>query len=181
MQSGPDTGHGHEHGEAEHGEEDDEAHGEEEEGSGEVIEPVPNLHKGSSDEGGEEQDQDNAEEGEEGGEEKSGEKTGDSSSEGEDQQDTPDTSDDEQSENVAHEIDSGENVEGVQFKGATSGGEQGDTRKHIPDPKGGNKKRIESEYGNRQGIASEEDQEKDENGRTIDKVRQQNSYSGFAC
>ncbi|KAI9698792.1 MAG: hypothetical protein M1836_003902 [Candelina mexicana] len=58
-----------------------------------------------------------------------------------------------------HEVESGGNVEGVQFKGATSGGtkegknEQGDTRKHIPDAKGGAKKRIESDYGLKQGVS----------------------------
>ncbi|KAL8915989.1 MAG: hypothetical protein Q9172_006520 [Xanthocarpia lactea] len=61
----------------------------------------------------------------------------------------------------AHEVDSGSNVEGVRFKGATSGGtregEQGDTRKHIPDAKGFSKKRIESDYGKEQGKLEDED------------------------
>ncbi|KAL9000283.1 MAG: hypothetical protein Q9169_001000 [Polycauliona sp. 2 TL-2023] len=61
----------------------------------------------------------------------------------------------------SYEVDSGSNVEGVQFKGATSGGtregEQGDTRKHIPDAKGFAKKRIESHYGKEQGQLEGED------------------------
>ena len=60
-----------------------------------------------------------------------------------------------------YEVDSGSNVEGVRFKGASSGGtregEQGDTRKHIPDPKGFSKKRIQSHYAKDQGILEEED------------------------
>ena len=53
-------------------------------------------------------------------------------------------------------MDSGSKVEGVQFKGATREGGKGDTRKHIPDAKGGAKKRIESDQGNRQGVISDE-------------------------
>lgn len=68
-----------------------------------------------------------------------------------------DTSDDESSGNVAHETGSGQDVEGVQFKGAASGG--GDTRKHIPDAKGFNKKRIESDYANKQGEANKPEQD----------------------
>ena len=126
------SGHGHGHDE----------HGEESEGGDE----------GEGQESGEDKGEDESKEGGEGGD-----KSDDSDSEG-GQQDTPDTSDDEGSENGAEEVDSGKNVEGVQFKGATSGGtkdnnEQGDTRKHIPDAKGGNKKRIESDYAKRQGEA----------------------------
>jgi len=68
-------------------------------------------------------------------------------------------------------------VEGVQFKGATKAGdesnEQTDTRKHIPDPKGYNKLRIESDYGMRQGVSDEEDGTRDEDGKVKDKVRLQ--------
>ncbi|KAL9598810.1 MAG: hypothetical protein Q9219_004229 [cf. Caloplaca sp. 3 TL-2023] len=75
-------------------------------------------------------------------------------------QGTPDTSGDEDPKAGAYEVDGGGNVEGVQFKGATSGGtregEQGDTRKHIPDAKGGAKKRIESHYGKPQGVAQDD-------------------------
>lgn len=68
----------------------------------------------------------------------------------------------------AHEVESGGDVDGVRFKGATSGGNgegedgqpiQGDVRKHIPDAKGGAKKRISSEYGKSQGSPSEGDEE----------------------
>ena len=75
----------------------------------------------------------------------------------------PDTPSDKGSDDVAHETDSGSNVEGIRFKGATSegtrDGEQGDTRKHIPDAKGGNKKRIESHYGKKQGEAQSPEQD----------------------
>ncbi|KAL8770902.1 MAG: hypothetical protein Q9209_003553 [Squamulea sp. 1 TL-2023] len=76
-------------------------------------------------------------------------------------QGSPETSGGEDPKAGAHEVDSGSNVEGVRFKGATSGGtregEQGDTRKHIPDAKGFNKKRISSDYGKDQGILESED------------------------
>ena len=75
----------------------------------------------------------------------------------------PDTPSDKGSDDTAHETESGKNIEGVQFKGATSGGtkegEQGDTRKHIPDAKGGSKKRIESDYGMKLGEAQESQQD----------------------
>ena len=128
---------------------------------------VPDLRKGESDDGDDEKDEDATENSEDKSEESSGENS--SQGKGEQQDGTPDTSQD-----TAHETDSGENVESVQFKGATSGGsregEQGDTRKHIPDAKGGSKKRIESDYGRRQGVAGDDDLEKDESGKTMDKV-----------
>lgn len=73
------------------------------------------------------------------------------------QEDTPDTSEDEEPQDTAREVDSGGKVEGVQFKGATKHGEVGDTRKHIPDAKGGAKKRIESDYGMKQGVKEDDD------------------------
>lgn len=76
-------------------------------------------------------------------------------------QGSPETAGGEDPKAGAHEVESGSNVEGVRFKGATSGGtregEQGDTRKHIPDAKGFNKKRIESDYGKEQGQLEGED------------------------
>ena len=76
---------------------------------------------------------------------------------------TPNTSDGEDSENTIHEKEGGQDVEGVQFKGATSGGtkegEQGDTRKRIPDAKGFYKKRIESDYGGKEGEAQKPEQD----------------------
>ena len=131
---------------------------------------------GGHDEHGEEGEGDEeggSSEGEESGEEKSGDKgesgedepsdkSDDSGSDGAGE-DTPDTSDDGSSENTAHEKEGGQDVEGVQFKGATSGGtrdgEQGDTRKHIPDAKGFNKKRIESDYGGKEGEAQDPEQD----------------------
>lgn len=119
--------------------------------------------EGTSSEGGE-----SGEDQSEGGEQESKEgekdedKSDDSGSEG-GEKDTPNTSDHEDSENTIHEKEGGQDVEGVQFKGATSGGtrknEQGDTRKHIPDAKGFNKKRIESHYGGKEGEAQEPEQD----------------------
>ena len=140
---------------------------------------VPNLRKSESDDGDDEQDEASNEDAGDKTEESSDEPS--SQSEGGQETGTPDTSDDEESQDTAHETDSGENVEGVQFKGATSGGsregEQGDTRKHIPDAKGGSKKRIESDYGRPQGIAGDDNLEKDESGKTMDKVCHANSIS----
>ena len=181
LQPSPDSGHGHGHdADEQHGDESREEQDEEEAQAGESSdqpasnsEPgdiVPDLRKASSRKA-EDADKEGDEQG--GEEEKAQDQSDDSGSEGEDHQDTPDTSDDEQTKNVAHETDSGGNVEGVQFKGASSAtehGEQSDTRKHIPDAKGGNKKRIESHYGKRQGVAGDDDLEPDENGRTKDKV-----------
>lgn len=126
---------------------------------------------GEHDEHGEEGEGDEEEKSEdqgEGGEEDSEggggneDKSDDSASEGEGK-DTPDTSDDEGSESTVQEKEGGQDVEGVQFKGATSSGteegEQGDTRKHIPDAKGFNKKRIESDYGGKEGEAQKPEQD----------------------
>lgn len=122
--------------------------------------------EGGSSEGGESEDEKAGDQGQGGEEESKGEteegNSDDSGSEGE-EKDTPDTSDDEGSENTAHVVESGQNVEGVQFKGAssagTSDGGQDDTRKRIPDAKGGNKKRIESHYGGKEGEAQEPEQD----------------------
>ena len=181
LQPSPDSGHGHGHDAGEpHGDESREEQDEEAAQAGESSDkPAPDREPGdivpdlrrASRKGGENAGK---EEDEKGGEEKAEDQSEDSGSDGEDQQDTPDTSDDEQPKNVAHETENGGSVEGVKFKGATSGGtrdgEQGDTRKHIPDAKGGNKKRIESHYGKRQGVAGDDNLEPDENGRTKDKV-----------
>lgn len=118
---------------------------------------------GEEDGSAQEQDSGQDAESEEGSKEgKDGDESENSGSEG-GKQDTPDTSDDEGSENVAHEKEGGSNVEGVQFKGATSGGskegEQGDTRKHIPDAKGFNKKRIESDYAIKSGESQATEQD----------------------
>ncbi|KAL9029876.1 MAG: hypothetical protein Q9196_001936 [Gyalolechia fulgens] len=67
---------------------------------------------------------------------------------------------DEDDEDSIHEVDGGEDVEGVRFKGATRGtkkGERGDTRLHVPDAKGGAKRRIQSHYAKPKGAASDDD------------------------
>lgn len=85
------------------------------------------------------------------------------------EQGTPDTSDDE-SDTFLHEKEGGNEAEGVKFKGPTKNGPPGDTRKHIPDAKGANKKRIESDYGERQGVAEGDDATVQEPGNVTDKV-----------
>ncbi|KAK4692064.1 hypothetical protein P7C71_g5068, partial [Lecanoromycetidae sp. Uapishka_2] len=146
--------HGHERGEHDgHGEEDEGGDGAEDGGSGEK---------------GEDSEQD---EGQESGEEKSGDQGGEGEGEEEDGSDseggnqiTPKTPGDKGKDGTPREENSGGNVEGVQFKGAVAGGtkgdnEQGDTRKHIPDAKGGSKKRIESDYAGREGVADKPEQD----------------------
>ena len=128
------------------------------------------------------------EESEGGGEEDSGKKGGDEDAEGEDESkesgdeseqsddagseggknDTPNTSDDE--EKV---VDSGEDVEGVQFKGPSNAGpnkQQSDTRKHVPDAKGGAKKRIDSHYGQKQGVAQDSEQDPSDKDLVFSKI-----------
>lgn len=147
--------HPEKHGHGGHGGHDE--HGEEGEGD----------EEGGSSEGGESGEEKSGNQGEGGEDEPSeGEKDeGKSDDSGIDGagKGTPDTSDDESSENTTYEKDGGQDVEGVQFKGATSGGtkdgEQGDTRKHIPDAKGFNKKRIESDYGGKEGEAQDPEQD----------------------
>lgn len=152
-------GHGHGHDDESHGSEHDDEAEHKEGGSSEDKE---NEEEGSGDEAAEEQKTDenaSAEsegvggEGGSGGSESSATKVltspGDKG---------PDTE--------AHETEGGGNVEGVRFKGATSGGtkegEQGDTRKHIPDAKGGSKKRIESDYAKTLGEATDPEQDPDD-------------------
>ena len=169
------SGHGDEHAHDEHGAEQREA-GEENDNPTEDHEPgdiIPDLRKGEDSEENEKDDG----QAEDGGKEQSGEQSEESDNEAGEQEATPEMSEDEDSQNVAHETDSGKDVEGVQFKGATSGG--GDTRKHIPDAKGGNKKRIESDYGIRQGVAVEDNVERDESGPTQDKVSCQSQSDKF--
>lgn len=163
--SGKKGGHG---GHEEHGHGD----GEDDEHDGEQGEESESGEKSDSADGQDSADVDSGEGKEEGNEDanteeapKEGEE--ESSSDGSDSEGAnksgPDTPSDKGHDDVAHETQSGENIEGVQFKGATSGGtrdgEQGDTRKHIPDAKGGSKKRIESDYGMRQGEATEPEQD----------------------
>lgn len=129
-----------------HGHDEHKGHGEDGEASGDEG----REHSSEAEEAGE---GDKTRQGE-----KEDEKSESESEEG--QQDTPETSEDE-SGDAPHEKEGGGNVEGVQFKGATKGGteegEQGDTRKHIPDAKGGSKKRIDSDYGIVQGAAQDDD------------------------
>ena len=148
LKPNPNKDHGHGHGEGGH-----EEHEEHEE-SEEHVEAEAEEKTGEEAEDKQDGDGGNTEPSE--GE---GETSEDSESDDGAAQDTPETSDDDEPKNVAHETEGGGNVEGVQFKGATKGGEQGDTRKHIPDAKGFNKKRIESHYGNRLGAADEESEE----------------------
>lgn len=148
-----DEGHGHEHGAEEKHEEKDEGGDETESSEGQAAQEE--SHDQGA--GGEKSEEGNADQGEnnedneEGGEGGSGGKH------------APATPGDKGPDSEAHETEGGGNVEGVQFKGATSGGtkegEQGDTRKHIPDAKGGSKKRIESHYATRQGEATEPEQD----------------------
>lgn len=145
-------GHGGHDGHDEH-----EEHGEEDEGG----------EEGGSSEGGESGEEKSEDQGE-GNEDESkagetDEGTSDDSSSAGGHKDTSDTSDEESPGNTTHEKEGGSDVGGVQFKGTTSGGtregEQGDTRKHIPDAKGFNKKRIESDYGGKEGEAQKPEQD----------------------
>lgn len=134
-------GHGGHGGHGEHGE-----HGEEGEGG-----EQSDSSEGEESEEGKSEDQGEGGETDEGNPDDSGSEDG--------EKDTPGTSEDEDSKNTIHEKEGGQDVEGVQFKGATREGEQGDTRKHIPDAKGFSKKRIESDYGGKEGEAQKPEQD----------------------
>ena len=82
------------------------------------------------------------------------------------EQDTPE----DESDTILHEKEDGTEDQGVAFKGPTKNTPPGDTRKHIPDAKGANKKRIESDYGKRQGVAEGDDATVQEPGNVKDKV-----------
>lgn len=157
-------GHGHdEHKEHEEGHEESEDHGEGQTSKNEEIGDGLVEKRG-------EEDNDNSDE---------------SESDRERETDTPETTDDED-DNFPHETGGGGDVEGVQFKGATKGGtregEQGDTRKHIPDPKGYSKKKIESDYGKPQGVAQDEDDTSQEPGNEKDKVSEfSGEYLQVSC
>ena len=178
LQPDPNKGHGHGHeeghGDHEGEEEHEEAHDStEEEPAGKDEE----AHDSTEDEPAEKADEAtaNMEKGESIGDEgNDAEASSDSDSNEDKGQETPDTSaddDDDEPKNFPHETDSGGDAEGVQFKGASKKVKeddgQGDTRKHIPDAKGFNKKRIESKYGNRLGL----DEEGDDKTKLTDKVR----------
>lgn len=142
LQPNPDKGH--EHHDPEHEGRGHQAHVDDDEASEDGDD---SQHE--ADENGGEKDETQSSDDESGSEKEEG-KSDESRGEGEEQQDTPDTSEDEEPENETQLKDGGGEVEGVQFKGATKEGSPGDTRKSYPDAKGGNKKRIESDYGKKQ-------------------------------
>lgn len=147
-------GHGHEHG---HGHDDHINHKDDEESS----DGADNAENTESIEAAEEERADKQPE-------TDSVKSSDSDNQ-EGEQDTPDTSDDE-SDTILHEKEDGNEAQGVTFKGPTKNAPPGDTRKHIPDAKGANKKRIESDYGGRQGVAEGDDVTVQEPGNVKDKV-----------
>ena len=117
---------------------------------------------------GEESGEKGGDEGAEGGKDES-EQSDDSGSE-EGEKDTPDTSGDE--EKVV-DVDTGKNVAGVQFKGPSNAGpdhQQTDTRRSYPDAKGGRKKRIESHYGQKQGVAGDPEQDPEDKDLVFSKI-----------
>ena len=166
LQPKPKKEHGHGHGDEDHGDHEEHENNEEHEERPEE----------DGTESGDEREESKEEEAPSDAGKEQTESNNDSESDGEvdETKDTPDTSEDEGEPNVAHEKDSGGNVEGVQFKGATKGGtedgEQGDTRKHIPDAKGANKLRIESHYGKKQGETEGDGFTRNEDGTKSDEV-----------
>lgn len=176
LQSSPDKGHGHhdpEHegrGHQDHAEDDaTSTDGDDSESEGdEKAETQSSDETSGSDEEKGKSDEEEGKSDEEEGTSDEASKSDESSGEEEEQQNTPDTSDDEEPENETQIKGGGGDVEGVQFKGATKHGKAGDTRKSYPDPKGGNKKRIESDYGIKQ--AEDPEGQTTVDGKTRDKV-----------
>ncbi|KAL8690033.1 MAG: hypothetical protein Q9218_004433 [Villophora microphyllina] len=163
----PNKGHGHGHGGAEHdkhegGEEHDESSEEGQQSEKEQEEDGEEADAPSS-------DSDSKVSGDDEGSSEDGSASSDSDgpsrpdhSVEDPGQGTPQTPQGEDPKKTgSYELPDGNNVEGVRFKGATSGGtkegEQGDTRKHIPDAKGGAKHRIESHYGKEIGTLKDDD------------------------
>lgn len=168
--------HGHGHDEGDHGED---KHGEKEESgdlagaSAEGTEETTEEQDGENADGPNESSEGTQENLENEGSKSEGDETSDGKSEDSGESlghDTPDTEEDEEPKDTAREVDSSSEVEGVQFKGPTRHGEVGDTRKHIPDAKGGAKKRIESDYGMRQGV-KEDGEPKPDGTPGVDPVR----------
>ncbi|KAI9840395.1 MAG: hypothetical protein M1837_001653 [Sclerophora amabilis] len=161
LSPGSDAGHGHGGHESDHGandgSEEGEAHdGGQEEASADTKEGAAESSDQTNEEG--EDSSEGAEGDSTGGAQQETEKAGSDSDNDEGSsgssdnetangQNTPDTSDDESSEGST-----GSGVSGVRFKGATKGGPPADERLHIPDAKGDAKRRINSSYGNRQGV-----------------------------
>ncbi|KAI9713068.1 MAG: hypothetical protein M1820_001053 [Bogoriella megaspora] len=158
--------HGGDHG---HEEGQDEKHGEEGEGEGEGESEGEGKDTPQEEGEGEEESQE--------GKPKVSETEGkefNKSDTDELQRTKPADEDEGASKKDAHvvEQESKGNAEGVQFKGKTSQGDEDnemtDTRKHIPDAKGGAKKRIDSGYGVPQAPADAE--REDESGSSQDKA-----------
>lgn len=105
---------------------------------------------------------------------KSDESDSENEGEGNTSPDTLETSDNE-SDHDPQEKEGGnegeEDGEGVQSQGPTKKGTDDiNTRKSIPDSKGVKKKRVESNYGKRQGVTEEDDATVEEDDQIQDKV-----------
>lgn len=165
----PKKSHGHGHGDGEHSEHaTPEGKSENSEADAAADTAIHGAdsddEQGRSGEGGEAPEQGQESDGETGKDIEDGSSGEDESSGGSGgAKKAPLTPRDHGSDDTAHEMEEGSGVEGVQFKGSTSGGtrdgEQGDTKKHIPDAKGGNKKRLESHSAIKLGEASEPEQD----------------------
>ena len=159
LQPDPNKGHGHGHGheKGEHAEHEGDVKGEDEAG----VAPESETGQADGEEEGTDQSPDNASQGEGANEGASDDRPRPDHSVQDAGQGQPDKSSDEDPKAGAYEVDSGNDVDGVRFKGSTSGGTeegvQGDTRKYIPDAKGGYKHRIESHYAKEQGVLGEDD------------------------
>ncbi|KAJ9637740.1 hypothetical protein H2201_004175 [Coniosporium apollinis] len=86
----------------------------------------------------------------------------------------PDEAPTQDEEHVTDTPDNKGEPSGVQFKGRSNQGDaEGrveDVRKHVPDAKGGAKKRIESTYGNKLGAASPVREDREDDGKAKDKA-----------
>ena len=167
LQPGPDKGHEH--------------HDPEHEGRGHQEHVEDDATSEESDDSkteGDEKDETQSSDDTSGSDEEEG-KSDESSGKEEEQQTTPDTSDDEEPEDETQLKDGGGDVEGLRGKGATKDGKPGDTRKSYPDPKGGNKKRIESDYGIKQAEDPEGVTRKD--GKVRDNVSPRVEYRQGRC
>ena len=112
-----------------------------------------------------------------GGISKDEESADESSSEGGQGQDTPASSDDDQTSSVSDGDAATEGQKEPQFKGPAEDGPPSDSRTSYSDSKGFKKKRIESSYGNPQGSVEGKDAMDPDSDGITDKVRPNSSVA----
>ena len=158
--------HGGGHGHNDHESQEEGEHGSTAQGEGDEKSEEPESDQQGEEkaEGSEAESQGDDNEGKDGDSGQGGDDSGaeDSSQDSNDGgENTPDTSADEGSDDGSGKSKMRQMGEQVRFKGPTKATEKGEQEHEVvkyPDAKGGNKRRLQSQYGIKLGEASEEDQ-----------------------